>query len=146
MVTVVCSMLKVDIERTLVAAEPAEFLSSFPGHCARAARLGVLNTDVAPSGTQAAVRRDPTNVQMIRFLARQARRSIQQPVRSLLAGQRWQVGLVERRDGEEGEVPDLEGTAIRWIDDGIDHGYLADPFPHRRHGKFATLVSRYSSL
>ena len=70
---------------------------------ARAVRHGWLDVASLPSAaTNAPVRRDPTNRQMLAFLARQSVRILTAQVRGILVGHRWTVGLDDGRAGPGG--------------------------------------------
>jgi hypothetical protein len=78
-----------------------------------------------PSKTKAAVRRDPTNGVMIRFLARQFVEFVRSQWRGLTAGATWTVGVAE---APVTRFLDDELPAIRWIREPGRSRYLADPF------------------
>jgi hypothetical protein len=80
---------------------------------------------------------------MLTFLSRQATRALSGPVRSLARGQRWQVGILDNDTHPVDPFADRAGADIQWFEDEIEHGYLADPFPHRRSGRYATMVEQF---
>ncbi|HKY46982.1 MAG TPA: hypothetical protein VJQ79_03260, partial [Acidimicrobiia bacterium] len=94
----------------------------------------------SPSSTQAAVRRDPGNLVMIRFLARQAIQLIRSQWKGLTAAAIWTVGVA---DAPIASV--LNGTlpAIRWFPEQGATRYLADPFPVETDGGLWALVEDY---
>ena len=74
---------------------------------ARAVRHGWIDPAQQPAtSTDAPIRRDPSNRQMLAFIGRQAVRIVTAQVRGILIGHRWTVGLDEGRAGARG----------RWVD------------------------------
>lgn len=112
---------------------------ALPARVARQVRTGLLAVDDLPAATtDAPIRRDPTNVQMVRFAARHIPRSIAQRVRSIIVGARWAVGVALAPGGEA--TPDPAG--IEWLPERGD-GYDADPFPVEYEGRCAILVEEF---
>jgi hypothetical protein len=117
--------------------------AGLPAVCARAARLGSLDVSGTPTDSAAPIRHDPSNREMLRFLCRQAARAVSGQIKSIVHGQRWQVGTIESTADPLALFEHDVGTSIRWIDDKIENGYLADPFPQRRDGRAATMVEQF---
>jgi hypothetical protein len=105
---------------------------------ARAVRHGWLDAHGPASVTDAPVRRDPSNRQMLAFVGRQALRIPAIQSRSILRGPRWTVGVAA--GGPALAVP----APIEWIPERRA-GDLADPFPARRDGTTALLVEELDS-
>jgi hypothetical protein len=106
---------------------------------------GIRSGDVsvasaAASSTEAAVRRDPGNLVMIRFLARQFIRLIRSQWTGLTAAAIWTVGVAEAPIASvlEGSLP-----TIRWFPEQGASRYLADPFPVSIDGRLWALVEDY---
>jgi len=93
-----------------------------------------------PSSTQAVVRRDPGNLVMIRFFARQLIQLIRSQWTGLTAAAIWTVGVAEAPIASvlEGSLP-----AIRWFPEQGATRYLADPFPVSTDGGLWALVEDY---
>ncbi len=112
-----------------------------PARVARAVRLGVVDVDELPIATaDAPIRRDPTNVEMIRFAARHIPRAICERVRSIVFGARWSVGVGDQPDGEPSRRPVADH--LEWLPERRG-GYDADPFPVEHLGVRAILVEEF---
>ena len=111
-----------------------------PAQVARAVRRGVLDPGALPAADASApIRRDPDNRQMIRFLGHQTVRAVSARVRGVVAGAKWNVGVVPA-DGpalSSGTVAEAE-----WLPERR-RGYYADPFPATRDGTTAVLVEDF---
>jgi hypothetical protein len=113
--------------------------ASLPARVARQVRRGALDIDSLPTAhADAAIRRDPTNIELLRFAARHFPRSVSERVRSVVVGARWAVGLAA--DPGDGSVPDVGG--FQWLAEGR-RGYDADPFAVEHHGRQAILVEEF---
>jgi hypothetical protein len=115
--------------------------SEWPAAVVGAIRSGDVSVVSAQaSTTQAVVRRDPGNLVMIRFLARQIIEFIKSQWRGLTAAAMWTVGVVEAPIASilEGSLP-----AIRWFPEQGASRYLADPFPVSKDGALWALVEDY---
>ena len=122
-------------DRTLLGA------AGLPAQVARAIRLGLVDpNEIAVSATDAPVRRNPTNAEMLKFLATQARRAIGVRANGVLKADVWTVGIVAAPAIGRGDV-DLR--SVEWLPEVKHDGYLADPFPARRNGRTAILVEEY---
>lgn len=111
-----------------------------PARVARATRLGHLDIARLPAArTDAPIRRDPTNREMLRFAVRHARRAVLARARSILVGARWAVGIAERDNGDRATPGPGE---LRWLPER-PRGYDADPFPVEHAGVRAVLVEEF---
>jgi hypothetical protein len=115
--------------------------AALPAQVARAVRLGVLDPNERPVSTSdAAIRRNPTNRQMVRFLARQAVRAVGIRARGVTRADVWTVGVVaDVVVGANG----VEVGTVEWLPELKQSGYLADPFPANRDGRTAILVEEF---
>ncbi|MEX0700418.1 MAG: hypothetical protein WD651_12585 [Acidimicrobiia bacterium] len=115
--------------------------SEWPRSVLQALRKGDdAAASASPSTTEAAVRRDPTNGVMLRFLARQAVEFVKSQWRGLTAAATWTVGVVEQPIARflDGGLP-----SIRWIREPGRNRYLADPFSVFYKGSLWALVEDY---
>jgi hypothetical protein len=122
-------------DRTLLGA------AGMPAQVARAVRFGLVDPDALPVSTSdAPVRRNPSNREMLRFLAGQARRAVTVRARGVLAADVWAVGVAAEPETASGDVvfPHVE-----WVPELAANGYLADPFPAARDGRTALLVEEF---
>ena len=111
-----------------------------PAKVARAVRLGVIDPAALPAADASApIRRDPSNRQMLRFLARQSLRVVSAQVRGVLVGAKWGVGLAAR-PGPVVAASDL--PPLEWLPERRS-GYYADPFPAARDSVTAVLVEDF---
>jgi hypothetical protein len=126
-------------DRTLLGS------AGLPARVARSIRTGVLDIESLPVSTSdAPVRHNPTNHEMLTFLARQTRRAVGTRARRIARADLWAVGMVELPEALGIEaIEAIEPSAIRWIDERAGGGYFADPFPARRDGKFALLAEEF---
>jgi hypothetical protein len=100
----------------------------------------LLDPDQLPvAETSAPIRRDPTNTQMLRFLAAQGRRAVAARLRDVLVGAKWGVGVASasRPPMSTKDLPTVE-----WLPER-SAGYYADPFPATRDGATAVLVEDF---
>jgi hypothetical protein len=102
--------------------------ASFPAKTCREVLAGhTASLDAAPAASDAPVRRNPTNRQMLTFLRRQAGTYLAGQVRSTFFRDQWNVGMVDApitRFLEPGPTP-----APRWFaEPGNADVYHADPF------------------
>ncbi|MFN2473251.1 MAG: hypothetical protein ABR588_04945 [Sphingomicrobium sp.] len=90
--------------------------------------------DSAPLPTDAPITREPSNEQMLHFLAQQARGWLSNQYRSLFRSQQWTVGII---DAPVQEVAGIVGQArlgpVRWLAEPPGR-FLADPFAVERSG------------
>ena len=115
--------------------------SEWPASVVGAIRSGDVSAVDAPaSSTQAVVRRDPGNVVMIRFLARQIGEFIRSQWRGLTKAAIWTVGVA---DAPIASVLDGGLPPIRWFPEQGPSRYLADPFPASSNGALWALVEDY---
>jgi hypothetical protein len=115
--------------------------ADMPARVARAVRRGLLDVDaLSVSPSDAPIRHNPTNREMLTFLARQSRRAFTVRARGVVKADVWTVGIADA-----GDVTRAKPTigAVHWIAEQIESGYLADPFPARRDGRFAILVEEF---
>ena len=115
--------------------------SEWPAAVVGGIRSGDVSVASAPaSSTEAAVRRDPGNLVMIGFLARQFIQLIRSQWTGLTAAAIWTVGVAEAPIASvlEGNLP-----AIRWFPEQGASRYLADPFPLSTNGGLWALVEDY---
>lgn len=110
-----------------------------PASVARAVRYGWLDPAHLPlAASDAPIRKDPTNRQMLRYLPAQAWRSVSSRARSIATGARWGIGI-----GRVEENPDAASpTSLDWLPERT-RGYFADPFPFVRDGVEAVLVEDF---
>lgn len=111
-----------------------------PARVARAVRHGWFDPGAeAPATTDAPIRRNPSNRQMLAHLGRQGGRIVAHVVRSVTVGATWRIAVAPTDD------PSSPGTATRWswLPDRRA-GYHADPFPARRDGVSAVLVEDFA--
>ena len=115
--------------------------AELPARVARAARLGLLDPNtLVPTASDAPVRRNPTNPQMLRFLAQQTRRAIGTRTRRVIDADVWAVGIAPTEPFGAGDIP---LTGIEWVPELKRSGYLADPFPATRDARTAILVEEF---
>ena len=122
-------------DRTLLGA------AGLPARVAREIRQGTLDPDaLAPSTSDAPLRHNPTNAQMLRFLGRQARRAVTARLRGVVRADVWAVGVAPpgRLVGEH-----LTVEPVEWLPERERPGYFADPFPAHRDGRLAVLVEEF---
>ena len=109
-----------------------------PARVARAVRHGWLDPGTLPAASSdAPIKRDPTNVQMLRFAVEQSVRAIGARARGIGIGARWGIGVGRSSPVDPVTVPDLE-----WLPERSG-GYYADPFPGRREGLEAVIVEEF---
>jgi hypothetical protein len=115
--------------------------AALPAQVARAVRRGVLDPNALPvSASDAPIRRNPTNRQMVRFLARQAGRAVGVRARGVTRADVWTVGVVT---GVVVGAGGVEVGPVEWLPELKSSGYLADPFPATRAGRTAILVEEF---
>lgn len=117
--------------------------AGLPAQVARAVRIGALDPcAIAVSPSTAPIRRNPTNREMGRFLARQFGRAISTRARGVFRADRWTVGTAQRPTQM---TPNGELTvgAVQWLPERAEDGYFADPFPAQRDGRTAILVEEF---
>lgn len=113
--------------------------AALPARVARQVRCGALDIGSLPTAhANAPIRRDPTNIELLRFAARHVPRSVSARVRSVVVGARWAVGLAA--DPGDGTIPDVDG--FEWLAEGR-RGYDADPFAVEHCGRQAILVEEF---
>jgi hypothetical protein len=113
-----------------------------PARTARAVRTGALDPDaIAPSRSDAPIRKNPAEVAMLRFFARQTRRAVTERARDTSRADRWSVSIVDAPhwNGEG----DVHVIAADWVPELAPHGYLADPFAGHRDGRTAIMVEEF---
>ena len=96
---------------------------------------------IAPSQTSAPVRRAPGNLQMLRFLLRQAAAFFSSQWRAATRAAVWAVGTV---DMPIQKLLDEDLPEVSWIPEVGSARYLADPFGTVSEGKQAILVEDYA--
>lgn len=106
---------------------------------ARAVRHGWLRVDqLAPAASDAAIRRDPTNLQMLGFATRQLKRALRARVKGVMVGARWGVAI--------GPMPEISQPVslppMEWLPERPG-GYYADPFPASRGGQDVVFVEEF---
>jgi hypothetical protein len=115
--------------------------TELPARSARAVRLGVLDPlSIAPTSSDAPIRRNPTNREMVRFFARQSGRAVMTRLRGIVRADVWTIGLARDACTIEG---DLELGPVEWLDEMKRDGYLADPFYGDRDGNEAIMVEEF---
>jgi hypothetical protein len=113
--------------------------ASLPARVARQVRVGTLDIDSLPTAhADAPIRRDPTNIELLRFAARHLPRAFSERVRSVVVGARWAVGVAA--DPGAGMVPPID--EFEWLAERR-RGYDADPFAVECHGRQAILVEEF---
>ena len=113
--------------------------TALPARVARAVRFGMMTVDELPvAASDAPIRRDPTNAEMIRFATHHGLRSVVERIRSIIVGARWAIGIADQT--EDGAIPD--NASFEWLPE-YSGGYDADPFPVQHHGRHALLVEEF---
>ncbi len=114
--------------------------SVWPSIVVRQLQLGDTDmVDAAPSQTNAAIRYDPTNPEMLRFLLRQAGAFVRAQVRGVGAAAMWSIGVADAPISAF-----LDGRPeISWLAERGRHRYLADPFAIEHDGGLVALVEDY---
>ncbi|MDQ3781461.1 MAG: hypothetical protein M3349_00795 [Actinomycetota bacterium] len=105
----------------------------------------ILNDDTAavsaaPSVTDAPVRRSPTNLAMLRFLARQAAAFVTSQVSGVARSAKWSVGIADTPIWSLLAEP---LPAVTWMAEQGRSRYLADPFPDPTGRSDMVLVEDY---
>ena len=115
--------------------------SEWPAAVVGAIRSGDVSVASAPaSTTQAVVRRDPGNLVMLGFFARQFMQLIRSQWKGLTEAAIWTVGVA---DASVSSILDGQPPAIRWFPEQGASRYLADPFPVSKDGGLWALVEDY---
>ena len=115
--------------------------SEWPAAVVGSIRSGDVSVASAPaSTTQAVVRRDPGNLVMIRFFARQFMQLIRSQWKGLTQAAIWTVGVA---DASVSSILEGSPPAIRWFPEQGASRYLADPFPVLKDGGLWALVEDY---
>jgi hypothetical protein len=117
--------------------------ADLPARVARAVRSGMLDPDAAASASDATIRRNPTNRQMIRFIVQQARRALSIRARGIARADVWTVGVISDPFHDGGDVGDVAVRDVEWLPERVGGGYFADPFPACRDGVCAILVEEF---